>query len=78
MKKNMGTIDRAVRLFIAALFIALYFAHFISGTIGVILLVIAGIFFVTGVGGICPLYMVLGLNTCGYKKGHDHGDKVVL
>jgi hypothetical protein len=63
MKKNMGLIDRGVRLVIAAVLIALYSVGTISGTIGIVALVFAGIFILTSLAGSCPLYIPLGLST---------------
>ena len=67
MKKNMGMIDISVRLVIAALVIVLYFTNVISGTLGIILLVFAGIFILTSVVSICPLYLPFGLSTRSKK-----------
>ncbi|HNW57261.1 MAG TPA: DUF2892 domain-containing protein [Bacteroidales bacterium] len=63
MKKNMGTIDRVIRILIAVVVLVLYFAHVISGTLAIILLILAGIFIVTSLIGFCPLYIPLGINT---------------
>jgi hypothetical protein len=63
MKKNMGTIDIIVRLVIAALVVVLYFTHIISGISGIILLIIAGVFTLTSIFSICPLYLAFGINT---------------
>ena len=67
MKKNMGTIDIAIRLVIAAIVIILYFTHVISGTIAVILLIFAGVFILTSLLSFCPLYLPFGINTRGKK-----------
>lgn len=64
MKKNMGTADRLVRILAAAAFVILYLAHVVGGTWGLVLLVVAGVFVVTSVAGVCPLYSVLGIKTC--------------
>jgi len=64
MKKNMGNTDRMLRLLIAAAAIILYFTHIVTGTFGIVLLVIAGVFALTGLVSFCPLYTVLGINTC--------------
>ena len=40
MKKNMGGVDRIVRLLVAALIAVLYFAEVIPGTLGIVLLVV--------------------------------------
>ena len=63
MKKNMGTVDRVIRVLVAVIILVLYFTHVISGTLAVILLILAGIFIVTSLLGICPLYIPLGIST---------------
>ena len=64
MKKNMGNADRAIRLVVAAVIVALYFLDVISGTLGIILLALAGIFVLTSLIRVCPLYMPFGIKTC--------------
>lgn len=64
MKKNMGTADRIIRFLIAAIVGILYFTHMVSGTLGIVLLVLAGVFLLTSLVSICPLYTVFGLSTC--------------
>ncbi len=68
MKKNMGNTDRIVRILLAAVVAVLYFTNIISGTVGVILLVLAGVFVATSLVSFCPLYTLIGMNTCGVKK----------
>ncbi|MFZ1685951.1 MAG: DUF2892 domain-containing protein [Flavobacteriales bacterium] len=63
MKPNMGTADRWIRLIIAAVVVALYFTGSISGTTGIVLMVIAAVLALTGVVGTCPLYLPFGLRT---------------
>jgi len=63
MKKNMGTIDRVIRILVAVVVVILYFTNVISGTLGIILLAVAAVFVVTSIVSICPLYMLLGLNS---------------
>jgi hypothetical protein len=63
MKKNMGSIDKVVRIIIAALLVVLYFTNVISGTLGIVLLILAGIFVLTSLIGFCPLYFPFKLNT---------------
>jgi hypothetical protein len=67
MKNNMGTIDKVIRIVIAAIFVVLYITGMVSGIPGIILLVLAGVFVLTSLIGICPLYLPFGLNT-GPKK----------
>lgn len=69
MKKNMGNADRAIRVIIAILVAVLYFTNVISGTLGLILLIVAGVFVLTSLISFCPLYSLVGVNTCPVKKG---------
>jgi len=68
MKANMGTIDRAVRVIIAAVVGWLYYANVISGTLGIVLLVLAGVFVLTSLISFCPLYTLFGISTCPNKQ----------
>lgn len=68
MKKNMGNIDRVVRTVLASVMIALFVAKVVTGTLGIILAVVAGVFILTSVIGFCPLYAPLGLDTCPKKQ----------
>lgn len=63
MKKNMGTIDKVVRILLALVVAGLYFANIISGTIALILLAVAAIFIITSFVGFCPLYLPFGIST---------------
>ena len=63
MKKNMGTTDKVIRVLIAVIILVLYFTHVVSGTLAVILLILAGVFVVTSLLGLCPLYLPFGLST---------------
>ncbi len=65
MKKNVGCVDRGVRLIVAAIFVGLYFSGAVAGTLGVILLVLALVFTLTAFISFCPLYTILGFSTCG-------------
>ncbi|MFA7274614.1 MAG: DUF2892 domain-containing protein [Crocinitomicaceae bacterium] len=67
MKKNLGNADRAVRLIVAAIIAILYFTNTISGTLAIILGVVAIIFVATSLINFCPLYSLVGINTCKTK-----------
>lgn len=67
MTINMGKADRYIRPLLAAVFVALYFTGTVTGTVGIILLVLAGVFLLTSVVGMCPLYTLFGVNTCKVK-----------
>lgn len=63
MKKNMGTTERVIRLIIAALFLVLYATGVVSGTLGIILLVLAFIMALTSLLSFCPLYYLFKFST---------------
>jgi hypothetical protein len=67
MKKNMGNADRIIRLLIAAVIAVLYFTNILTGTVGIVLLVLAGVFVLTSLVSFCPLYALFGINTCAAK-----------
>lgn len=68
MLKNMGTADRIIRTIIAITVAVLYFTNVISGTLGIVLLVVAGIFLLTSLISVCPLYLPFGIRTRPLKK----------
>jgi hypothetical protein len=63
MKKNMGTADRIIRVIIAAIVGVLYFTETISGTLGIVLLIFAGVFVLTSLISFCPLYAPFRIRT---------------
>ena len=68
MKTNVGMIDRVIRIVVALVFVGLYFTNVVSGTLGIVLLVLAGVFTLTALIGFCPLYLPFGINTWSKKK----------
>ncbi len=67
MKRNIGTVDKVIRILIAVVVVTLYFANLISGTLAIILLALSAIFVVTSLLSFCPLYLPLTIST--RKKG---------
>ena len=64
----MGTADKIIRLIIAAIIATLYFTNVITGTLGIVVLVLAGVFVLTSFISFCPLYAPFGLSTCAMKE----------
>ena len=64
----MGSADRIIRVIIAAVIGYLYYTGTISGTLGIVLLLLAGIFVLTSLISFCPLYAPFGLSTCALKE----------
>jgi hypothetical protein len=63
MEQNMGEADRWIRITIAAIIIGLFAGNIISGTVGYLLLALAGIFVLTSFVSFCPLYVPFGIST---------------
>jgi len=70
MKQNMGMADRIVRTMIAAVMVVLYYQDIIGGVWGILLLVFGVIFLATALIGFCPLYVLIGINSCKLTKKH--------
>lgn len=68
MKKNMGSVDRIIRVIVAVVMAALYFTGTVTGTLGIVLLVLAVVFVLTSLMSFCPLYAIVGLSTCPMKS----------
>lgn len=68
MSKNMGGADRLIRASAALLIAVLYFTDVISGTVATILGIVAGVFLLTSLLGVCPAYLPFGLSTCKVQE----------
>lgn len=68
MKKNMGNTDRIIRVIAAIVFAVLYFTGTVTGAIGLVLVVLGAVFLATSFISFCPLYTIVGMNTCEKKK----------
>lgn len=63
MKANMGTADKVIRILIAVVIAALYFMGTITGTLAIVLMVLAVVFVATSFLSFCPLYLPFGIST---------------
>jgi len=68
MKRNIGTIDKVIRILVAVAIAVLFFTNVITGTMGIVLMVLGAIFLITGLVSICPIYLLLGLSTSVRSK----------
>lgn len=64
----MGSTDRMLRVIIAMVVSILFFTHTITGTLGVVLLILGGVLLATSLVSFCPLYLPFGINTCKTDK----------
>jgi Na+(H+)/acetate symporter ActP len=68
MKKNMGAIDRIIRILLAIVVVILYINGSITGVAAIILGILAIMFVITSMIGFCPLYAVFKISTIGKSK----------
>ena len=66
--KNMGSADRILRVVVALIVVILFFTKVITGTLAIVLLIVAGVFLLTSLVSTCPLYLPFGIKT-SKKKG---------
>lgn len=90
MKKNIGSVERSLRLGVAVVLGGLYFAGTLSGTLGVVALVVAAVMLVTAAASYCPIYSIFAVMfggsdvdedphksgvCCGHCGSEDAGDE---
>lgn len=63
MKKNMGAVDRVIRVLLALVVVILAFTKVITGVLAIVLLLFAAIFVLTSLFSFCPLYLPFGIST---------------
>ena len=68
MKKNVGVFDKFFRIAVAIIIGVLYYMGVISGTLGIVLIVVAVVLLLTGLLNFCGLYALFGCNTCAKKE----------
>ncbi len=68
MVKNMGKLDKTLRIAVAVIIAILYFTNVINGTLAIVLGIFAIIFLLTSLVGTCPLYIPLNINTNKEEK----------
>ncbi len=63
MKVNESMVDRVVRGIVGLVLLALYFSNTVTGTLGIVLVIVGAIALLTGLVGFCPLYSVFKFRT---------------
>lgn len=72
MKANLSSLDRVIRVIAAIVFVILYATGVVSGTWGIVLLVVGGVFILTSLVSFCPIYYALGLKSLKNKEHAAH------
>lgn len=67
MKKNMGGLDRIIRIVAAIVISVLFYTNVIDGILAYVLLGLSGVFVLTSIISFCPLYSIVGLKTCAVE-----------
>lgn len=68
MKRNVGVFDKAFRIVAAIVIALLYYFGVISGTVGLVLIIVAIVLLLTALLNFCGLYALFGCSTCSKKK----------
>lgn len=68
MKQNLNSIDRIIRLVIAAVAAFLFFNGTLTGGLGIAALVVAVVLALTSLVSFCPIYAMLGLSSRRVEK----------
>ena len=64
-EKNVGTIDRVIRIIVGIALLAAFALNMVTAPLSYLVLLIGIIALVTGAIGTCPAYSVMGINTIG-------------
>ena len=67
MKQNIGVFDRTIRILFAAILAILYFTGTVTGSAGIVFLLLAAILLITAITRFCGLYKILGVTSCKRK-----------
>lgn len=68
MKKNIGSTDRFIRIFIAVALLTTFYTDTVTGILGYVMAALAVILILTTFISFCPLYSLIGIDTCKVKK----------
>lgn len=64
MNANVGSTDKMIRIVAGIVAAVVAFLVGAGSVLGIVLLVVAAVMLVTGFTGFCPLYRLIGVNTC--------------
>ena len=64
----MGNVDRVIRILLAIVFVSLYYTGVLTGWLGIGLVILAVVFTLTSFVSFCPIYAVVGIDSCPAKK----------
>ena len=68
MKKTVGSTDKIIRIILGLVLLIIAFTASVGQALKAILVIVGIIALVTALAGLCPLYSLLGINTCKVKN----------
>lgn len=68
MTVNEGTLDRTVRAVVGVVLVAAWLLGWLTGTLAVVLGIVGIVLLATAAVGFCPMYRLLGMNTCAVPR----------
>ena len=68
MPCNSGGMERIIRGILGIVLVLAWFLHWVLGTLGLILGILGLVFIVTAAIGFCPIFSIIGVNTCKNKN----------
>ncbi|TVR93652.1 MAG: DUF2892 domain-containing protein [Trueperaceae bacterium] len=68
MTVNEGTLDRSLRAIVGVVLVAAWLLGWLTGTLAIVLGIVGVVLLLTAAVGFCPLYRVLGMNTCAVPR----------
>ena len=71
MKRNIGSVDRLIRFFIAVAIGFLYYTDTVKGNFSIAAIGVAVYLFLTSLSGFCLIYAILGINTSPHYHQSD-------
>lgn len=63
MLKNVGGVDRGIRIVLGIALLVLGFLHVVTGTLAIIAYIVGAVALITGVVRFCPAWSIFGFNT---------------
>ena len=68
MRRNVGMIDRIIRVSAAIIILLLYFTNVIQGQVAILLGIAAIVLLFTSISSFCPCYLRLNISTSDKKE----------
>ena len=68
MKKNVGSLDKIIRIVLAIILFGVAYFGVVEGTLAIVSYVAGAVMLLTGFMKSCPLYSIFGISSCPLEK----------